>query len=157
MVGGVEQSARLVSFELVEWRLIWKERRAETQHMECSPPSLPQFKLKLRPWWRLIVNVVGSIDSRRGQAYTAKNAQPVQGWWKQPWTTLCCPYCSMFSTLLFSIVEPELARNQVWQCWTILLTTLNNVGSTTLFKAVFIDPEQVVRFYACILQFGRCG
>ena len=34
----------------------------------------------------------------------------------------------------------------LWQCWTILLTTLNNVGSTTLFKAVFINPEQVVRF-----------
>ena len=30
-----------------------------------------------------------------------------------------------------------------------MLTTLNNVGSTTLFKAVFINPEQVVRFYAC--------
>ena len=23
------------------------------------------------------------------------------------------------------------------------------MGSTTLFKAVFINPEQVVRFYAC--------
>ena len=32
---------------------------------------------------------------------------------------------------------------------TILLTTLNNVGSTTLFKAVFNNPEQVVHFYAC--------
>ena len=37
----------------------------------------------------------------------------------------------------------------LWQCWTILLTTLNNVGSTTLFKAVFINPEQVVRFLLC--------
>ena len=39
------------------------------------------------------------------------------------------------------------------QCWTILLTTLNNVGSTTFFKAVFIDPEQVVCFYACIYAY----
>ena len=36
-----------------------------------------------------------------------------------------------------------------------MLTTLNNVGSTTLFKAVFINPEQVVRFYACIEPTGR--
>ena len=26
------------------------------------------------------------------------------------------------------------------------------VGSTALFKAVFINPEQVVHFYACILM-----
>ena len=31
----------------------------------------------------------------------------------------------------------------------MLLTTLDNVGSTTLFKAVFINPEQVVRFLLC--------
>ena len=37
---------------------------------------------------------------------------------------------------------------------TIVLTTLNNVGSTTLFKAVFINPEQVVRFYACIIWYN---
>ena len=30
----------------------------------------------------------------------------------------------------------------------------NQVGSTTLFKSVFINPEQVVRFYACTLL--RC-
>ena len=55
----------------------------------------------------------------------------------------------MLSTILFSIVESELARNQVYQCRTILLTTLNNVGTTSLFKIVFINLEQVVRFYAC--------
>ena len=63
---------------------------------------------------------------------------------------LCCPHCSMLSTILFSIVTPDCGLIQAQQCWTILLTTLNNVGSTTLFKAVFINPEQVVRFYACI-------
>ena len=31
----------------------------------------------------------------------------------------------------------------------ILLITLNNVGSTALFNAVFINPEQVVRFWLC--------
>ena len=31
---------------------------------------------------------------------TAKNTQLVQGWWKQPWTMLCCPHCSMLSTIL---------------------------------------------------------
>ena len=30
-----------------------------------------------------------------------------------------------------------------------IVDTLNNVGSTTVLKAVFISPEQVVRFYAC--------
>ena len=51
---------------------------------------------------------------RGNSAYTAKNAQVVQGWWKQHWTMLCCPHCSMLSTILFSIVEPESARNQVF-------------------------------------------
>ena len=82
-------------------------------------------------------------------AHTRKNAQPVQGWWKQPWTMLCCPHCSMLSTILFSIVTPDCRLIQAQQCWTILLTTLNNVGSTTLFTAVFINPEQVVRFLLC--------
>ena len=81
--------------------------------------------------------------------YTHKNAQPVQGWWKQPWTMLRCPHCSMLSTILFSIVTPDCELIQAQQCWTILLTTLNNVGSTTLFKAVFINPEQVVCFLLC--------
>ena len=33
------------------------------------------------------------------------------------------------------------------------------MGSTTLFKAVFINPEQVVRFYACMerLLAGACN
>ena len=30
---------------------------------------------------------------------------------------------------------------------------MNNVGSTTLFKAVFINPEQVVRFLPCIIMY----
>ena len=29
------------------------------------------------------------------------------------------------------------------------LTTLNNVGSTTLYNAVIIKPEQAVRFLLC--------
>ena len=41
-----------------------------------------------------------------------------------------------------------------------MLTTLNNVGSKTLFNAVFIRPEQVVRFllraaFRCITQTQR--
>ena len=43
----------------------------------------------------------------------------------------CCPHCSGSSTC------------------SVLLTTLNNVGSKTLFNAVFIRPEQVVRFLLC--------
>ena len=33
-----------------------------------------------------------------------------------------------------------------------IVGTLNNVGSKTLFNAVFINPEQVVRFLA--VQYG---
>ena len=51
--------------------------------------------------------------------YTRKNAQPVQGWWKQPWTMLCCPHCSMLSTILFSIVTPDCGLIQA-QHWRIL-------------------------------------
>ena len=46
-------------------------------------------------------------------------------------------HCSWLSTILNNIVEPELARNQVQQCRTILLTTLNNVAPTTLLHPVF--------------------
>ena len=34
-----------------------------------------------------------------------------------------------------------------------LLTTVNNVGSKTLFNAVFINPQQVVHFFAVLLPF----
>ena len=66
---------------------------------------------------------------------------------------LCCPHCSMLSTILFSIVTPDCGLIQAQQCWTILLTILNKVGRKTLFNAVFVDPkfpEQVVHF--CYLQ-----
>ena len=42
----------------------------------------------------------------------------------------------------------------------MLLTTLNNVGSKTLFNAVFNRPEQVVRFWLCkdgIFENMECG
>ena len=81
---------------------------------------------------------------------TRVKTQPVQGWWKQPWTMLCCLHCSMLSTILFSVVTPDCRLIQAQQRWTILLTTLNNVGSTTLFKAAFNSSEQVVRF-CCVL------
>ena len=44
----------------------------------------------------------------------------------------CCPHCSHLSTILNNIVEPESGV-------TILLTTVNNVGSKTLFNPVFIN------------------
>jgi hypothetical protein len=45
---------------------------------------------------------------------------------------LCGPHCSHLSTILNNIVEPELGV-------TILLTTVNNVGRTTLFNPVFVN------------------
>ena len=45
--------------------------------------------------------------------------------------------------------KPDRRLIQDQQCWTILLTTLNNVGSKVLFNIVFISPEQVVRFWLC--------
>ena len=60
--------------------------------------------------------------------------------------------CSMLPTILFSIVTPDRRLIQAQQCWTILSTTLNNVGSKTLFNAVFDCPEQVVRFRLCSIN-----
>ena len=37
-----------------------------------------------------------------------------------------------------------------------MLTTVNNVGSKALFNAVFIRPEQIVRFWLCRIL-GRIG
>ena len=81
---------------------------------------------------------------------TAKIAQPVQACWKQHWTMFCCPHFSMLITILFSIVTPDCKLIQAQQCWTILLTILNNVGGKTLFNALFNSPEQVVRFLLCL-------
>ena len=65
---------------------------------------------------------------------------------------LCCPCRSMSSAILFSIVTPDRGLDSGSATCSVLLTTLNNVGSTTLFNAVFIRPEQVVRFLLCITQ-----
>ena len=99
----------------------------------------------LRAWFRLnnVFNIVDNIEQCRQHnilqscfqqpsttlpsMYTRKNAQPVEGWWKQPWTMLCCPHCSMLSTILFSTVTLDCGLIHARQCWTILLTTLNNV------------------------------
>ena len=78
--------------------------------------------------------------------------------------------CSgLMKTALNNVVLPTLFKavnNIVQHCYTclqgnsgsstcsVLLTTLNNVGSTTLFSPVFIRPEQVVRFLLCKLKFG---
>ena len=48
--------------------------------------------------------------------------------------------------MLFSAVTPDYGLIQDQHCRTILLTTLNNVTSKTLFNAVFITSEQVIHF-----------
>ena len=63
---------------------------------------------------------------------------------------LCCPHCSTltcqqyFSALLHPITGLIQAQ-QLVHC-SILLTTLNNVGSTTLFIPVFNNFQQLVIF-----------
>ena len=81
-----------------------------------------------------------------------------------------CRYttCSgLKKTALNNVLLPTLFKvvnNIVQHCYTwlqansgsstcsVLLTTLNNVGSKTLFNAVFIRPEQVVHFLLCIFR-----
>ena len=76
------------------------------------------------------------------------------------WTT-----CSgQMKTALNNVLLPTLFKivnNIVQHCYTrlqassgsttcsVLLTTLSNVGSKTLFNAAFIRPEQVVHFWLC--------
>ena len=48
---------------------------------------------------------------------------------------LCCPRCSLLSTILFGIVTPDCGLIQVQQYCSIFLTTTNNVGSKTLNNA----------------------
>ena len=60
--------------------------------------------------------------------YTAKNAQPVPGWWKQDSTMLCCTPRTLLSTILLQLV---ILNNNV--------TILSTVGySTALLQPVFI-------------------
>ena len=69
-------------------------------------------------------------------------------------------HCSWLSTILNNIVEPELTHDQVLQCRTILLTTLNNVAPATLFNIVD-NIEQccpsniVISCFQQLLIFGR--
>ena len=77
---------------------------------------------------------------------------------------------SLMKTALNNVVLPTLLKvvnNTVQHCCTclqassgsttcsVLLTTLNNVGSKTLLNAVFIRPEQVVRFLLCSRAEGQ--
>ena len=59
---------------------------------------------------------------------------------------LCCPYCSMLSIILFSIVTPDCRLDSGSTICYVLLTTLNNVGSTTLFNPVFNNLQQLIIF-----------
>ena len=85
-----------------------------------------------------------------------------------------CTTCSgLTKTALNNVVLSTLFKvvnNIVQHCYTwlpansgsstcsVLLTTLNKVGSTTLFNAVFIRPEQVVRFLLCLRSpFLKCA
>ena len=79
--------------------------------------------------------------------------------------------CSgLMKTALNNVLLPTLFKavnNIVQHCYTclqansgsstcsVLLTTLKNVGSTTLFNPVFTRPEQVVRFLLCIISEGE--
>ena len=59
---------------------------------------------------------------------------------------LCRPYCSMLSTILFSIVTHNCRLDSGSTTCSVSLTTLNNVGSTTLFNPVFNNLQQLVIF-----------
>ena len=93
---------------------------------------------------------------------TAKNAQPVLAQIKYYIYLICGS--GLMKTGMNNVVLPTLFKvvNIIVQhCYTelqanpgslicpILLKTLNNVSSKTLFNPVFIGPEQVVRFLQC--------
>ena len=58
---------------------------------------------------------------------------------------LCCPHCSVLSTILLSIVTPDFGLDSGSTTCSILLTTLN-VGSTTLFNPVLNNLQQLLIF-----------
>ena len=86
-------------------------------------------------------------------APTRKNAEPVQGWWKQAWTMLCCPQCSMLSTILFSIVTPDCELIQAQQCWTILLIIVDNIeqcGQAQHCSHLFSSTLNKLCIFCCV-------
>ena len=52
----------------------------------------------------------------------------------------------MLPTVLFSSVTPDCGLDSGSTTCSVLLTTLNNVGSTTLFNPVFNNLQQLVIF-----------
>ena len=65
------------------------------------PGQSPRFSLTIlfshEGWVRVHIkmNLNGDRARNLGGGGRGKNEQPVQGCWKQHWTMLCCPYCSM--------------------------------------------------------------
>ena len=62
-------------------------------------------------------------------------------------------HCSMLSTILFGIVTLDCGLIQAQQYCSILLTTRNNVASTTLLHPVFNNLLQLIIF--CRVVIGR--
>ena len=73
--------------------------------------------------------------------HTAKQRTTCFGLMKTALNNVFLP--TLFINVVNNIVEPETASDQVQQCWTIYFTTLDNVGSKTLFNAVSINPQLV--------------
>jgi hypothetical protein len=78
----------------------------------------------------------------RNYVYTQlKTIRLLQYWWKQDWTMLCGPHCLQLSTILLHPIQGQ-------EYCSMLLTSVNNVGRTTLFNPV---KQQAHNFYACTL------
>ena len=76
------------------------------------------------------------------QTYTAKNYELL----KTALNNVVLPTLFKLSTILFSIVTPDGRLDSGSTICSVLLTTLNNVRSTTLFNPVFNNIQQLVIF-----------
>ena len=90
-------------------------------------------------------DVILSLQYVQSNLLHGKNDERVQDWWKQNWTMLCFPHCSMLSTILFSIVTPGCGLNNAEQyCrqhWTmqqnILQSCFHQPWNSSSFFAVY--------------------
>jgi hypothetical protein len=62
------------------------------------------------------------------------HGQKMNNYWKQDWTMLCCQYCSYSTCQQYCLALLHSIQTQ--QYFSMLLTTMNNVGSKTLLNPV---------------------
>ena len=68
---------------------------------------------------------------------------------------LCCPYCSMLSTILFSIVTSRLSAGFRLNNLFSIVDNIEQCGQHNIVQSCFQQPSTTRNFYACSRLCGK--